>query len=51
MHIRSEQLYEINKEDQENKKSIFDKKVDAVKLKLNQIYDFRKNSVLNKYKK
>lgn len=45
------ELYELNKEDEEKNKSLFDRQVDNQKLKLNQIFNFRKNELLNRYRR
>lgn len=45
-----EELLELNKQDQEEKSS-FEKYVDRQKVKLNQIFDFRKKDLLGRYKK
>ena len=44
-----QELYELNKEDEEKSKSPFDKKVEQEKIKLNSIFDFRKKDLLNRY--
>jgi hypothetical protein len=44
-----QELYELNKEDQEEKNS-FDEKVEKSKIHLNKIFNFRKNELLNRYR-
>jgi hypothetical protein len=41
-----QELYDINKDDQEKQKTIFEKQVESSKLRLNQIFDFRKKDIL-----
>lgn len=45
-----EELLALNQQDQEEKSS-FEKYVDRQKLKLNQMFDFRKKELLGRYKK
>jgi hypothetical protein len=45
-----EELLELNKQDQEEKSS-FEKYVDRQKVKLNQMFDFRKKELSGRYKK
>jgi len=46
-----EELYAINGENIEEKKSAFQQQVDNSKVRLNQIFDFRKKEIKGQYKK
>lgn len=46
-----QELLELNTINEEENKSQFDKQVERQKLKLNQIFDFRKKEISSRYKK